>query len=188
MKRPGVLRPPRALLACGDPAWLPLLWSSRMEAGQAGGSLKGSGWELGVGGWGPPGSPPQRMIWLVKLRLSSLWGRTIEFRMSTSAGIRTLQPAVGTRRRPWGGEGQRQGAGATAIGQESLPAHLRPGLVLPVTHNTAWHTAGTLYTFAEGRNKHALGHVCVCTRAGNPHRARPSPAESQFPGKSYLGW
>lgn len=63
------------------------------RAGQAGSSPKGSGQES----WGPLQSTPHRMIWLVKLRLSSLCGRTIEFKMSTSAGIRTRQPEAWAR-------------------------------------------------------------------------------------------
>lgn len=87
--RARVLRPPTLL-----PARVPVksLPGQRL-ATQAGRSLRGADWSSG----GPSGRPPQRMIWLVKLRLSSLCGRTIEFRMSTSAGIRTRQPAVWTR-------------------------------------------------------------------------------------------
>lgn len=75
---------------------------------------------------GGSGGPLQRMIWLVKLRLSSLCGRTIEFRMSTSAGIRTRQPAVWARA-PTGGRGGRRsgrGAGGHCCQEGSLPAHL----------------------------------------------------------------
>lgn len=59
------------------------------RAGQAGGIPQESGWS--------PWAAPHRMIWLVKLRLSSLCGRTIEFKISTSAGIRTRQPEAWRR-------------------------------------------------------------------------------------------
>lgn len=61
---------------------------------------------------GPFWQHPHRMIWLVKLRLSSLCGRTIEFKMSTSAGIRTRQPGAWTGNRAREVMGRR--AGATA--------------------------------------------------------------------------
>lgn len=47
----------------------------------------------GVGGV-PSSSLPQRMIWLVELWLSSLCVKTIEIRMSSSAGIRMQQPRM----------------------------------------------------------------------------------------------
>ena len=87
-------------------------------------------------GGGGSGSPLQRMIWLVKLRLSSLCGRTIEFRMSTSAGIRTRQPAVWARA-PRGGHGEGrsgQGAGGHHHQEGPLTAHLCPGLMPPAIH------------------------------------------------------
>lgn len=40
----------------------------------------------------------------------------------------------GTRGRPWGGEARGKELGATAIREGSLPAHLCPGLMPPVTH------------------------------------------------------
>lgn len=117
----------------------------------------------GGGSW----QPLQRMIWLVKLRLSSLCGRTIEFRMSTSAGIRTRQPAAWTRA-AGGGRGEGRGGkargqelGATAIREGSFPAHLCPGLLPPVTHTGpgAWQALGKCLLKNKHTHTHAFTHM-----------------------------
>lgn len=112
------------------------------------------------------------MIWLVKLRLSSLCGRTIEFRMSTSAGIRTRQPAAWTRApgEAMGRGGKGQGGWGHRRREGSLSAHLCSGLMPPVTH-TGPGTQQALGKCLLKENTHTHTHTNA------PHSIRPSPVE-----------
>lgn len=118
-----------------DSVWFPQIPFWRERARQAAARRKASGSPRGVA----VRQHPHRMIWLVKLRLSSLCGRTIEFKMSTSAGIRTRQPEAWARS-PGAGHERYWGRGAGAMARPSrgsppcCPPVPPPWSHPPVTH------------------------------------------------------